>query len=60
MKPHTEQIVTVIARLLDLGSSSRYFLSSLRLVFPLIPSKLGHSFVDSFSPLQKKSNIIIK
>jgi hypothetical protein len=55
-----EIIVTMIARLLDLGNSTRNSSKTLSLTLPLISRKRCHPFVDGFSPLQKRSKILMK
>jgi hypothetical protein len=60
INPNIEMIVTMIARLLDLGNSTRNSSKTLSLTLPLISRKRCHPFVDGFSPLQKRSKILMK
>jgi hypothetical protein len=60
IKAQAEITVTMIARLLELGSCPRNSSKTLSLTLPLISRKRCHLFVDGFSPLQKRSKIMMK
>jgi hypothetical protein len=60
IKPHTEIIVTMIARLLELGSCLRNSSNTLNLTLPLISKERRHPFADGFSPLQKRNKIMLE